>query len=222
MADVMPDVNPPVANPPTRRERARATRLRVMRAAYTLFCEGGYAGTTMADVAEAAGVAVQTVYFTFHTKHELLGSAYELAVLGEADPLPPERQAWHLAAAAEPDVTRALRLLVAGVGEIVARAAPLDTVVRAAGSRDPEALAVWTHHEDLREAGYRGMVEMLRAKAPLRDGLTVDRATDLLLFHLGPHAYVGLVMDRGWSHGEWLDWTAAALLAQLFGVRSGT
>ena len=37
-----------VAPKPTRRERAQATRRRIMRAAYERFCDQGYAGATMA------------------------------------------------------------------------------------------------------------------------------------------------------------------------------
>lgn len=216
----MADVKPLDPAPLSRRDRARATRLRVTKAAYALLCERGYAGTTMADVAAAAGVAVQTVYFTFHTKSELVSSAYELAVLGELDPLPPELQPWYRAAEAESDVRVALRSIVEGAGEIVARAAPLDTVVRASGSHDPEAAAVWVHHEQLRADGYRRMAELLQRKAPLLPSLTLERATDLLLFHIGPHAYLGLVMDRGWSHDEWVEWTVSTILAQLFGIAS--
>ena len=40
-------------------------------------------------------MAVQTVYFTFHTKSELLSRAYDFAVLGEGDPVPPEQTAWY-------------------------------------------------------------------------------------------------------------------------------
>ena len=50
----------------SRRQRAEATHWRIVKAAYTLFCEQGYAGTTMAQIAQAAGVAVQTVYFVSH------------------------------------------------------------------------------------------------------------------------------------------------------------
>ena len=222
MTNAMTDVKRKDQDRPiSRRERARATRLRIMQAAYTLFCERGYAGTTMADVAILAGVAVQTVYFTFHTKVDLLNSAYSLAVLGEQDPAPPESQPWYAAARDEPDVAAALRSLVAGAGWIVARAAPLDTVVRAAGSHDPEAAAVWAHHEQLRVDGYRRMVGLIQQKAPLRAGMTEDRATDLLLFYLGPLTYAGLVMDRGWSHDDWVDWVVATVLEQLLGVGTG-
>jgi AcrR family transcriptional regulator len=191
--------------------------LRIARAAYERFCERGYSGTTMADVARAAGVAVQTVYFAFHTKAELLGGAYDLAVLGELDPRPPNLQPWYLAAAAEPDFCLALRALARGVGEIVRRAAPLETVVRETGRDDPESEAVWEHHEQLRVDGYRAMVALLRAKAPLAPGVTIEIATDLFLFHLGPHAYRGLVMDRGWSHDAWVEWASTSIDRQVFG-----
>ena len=39
----------------TRRERAKVTHWRIVKAAYEAFCEQGYAGTTMVDVAERAG-----------------------------------------------------------------------------------------------------------------------------------------------------------------------
>ena len=57
----------------------------------------------MADIAEASGVAVQTVYFVFHTKTEVLNSAYSLAVMGEDDPAVPQDQPWYRQALAEPE-----------------------------------------------------------------------------------------------------------------------
>src|SRR5689334_20383245 len=79
---------------PTRRQRADQTRRRIVRAAHRLFVDRGYSGATMADIAQAADVAVQTVYFVFHTKVELLQACYETAVLGEDDPKPPPLQPW--------------------------------------------------------------------------------------------------------------------------------
>jgi AcrR family transcriptional regulator len=213
----MNDVKTPPRATLSRRDRARATRARIIRAAYGRFCELGYAGTTMADVAQLAGVAVQTVYFTFHTKAELLAGAYEYAVMGDVDPRPPAMQPWYTAAREEPDVHRAVEILSAGATEIVVRAAPLETVVRATASSDPEAAAVWAYHEKLRKDGYRGMVELLAAKAPLADGMSLERATDLLLLYLGPHPYRGLVVDHGWAVEAWLAWAAESVDRELFG-----
>jgi len=200
----------------SRRDRARATRLRITKAAYTLFCRRGYVGTTMADIAEAAGVAVQTVYFTFHTKSELLSKAYDFAVLGEGDPLPPEQQPWYAAMAAEPDVVAALRHAVEGIGVIMTRATPLDTVVRSTAGSDPETAAVRAFHERWRAQGYRAMLDILSAKADLRAGVTPERASQLLLLYVGMDVYRVLVIDFGWSHHAWVDWTVATLADQLF------
>lgn len=203
----------------SRRQRAEATQWRIVKAAYTLFCEQGYAGTTMAEIAEAAGVAVQTVYFVFHTKAALLNRAYEFAVGGEHERLPPQQQPWYAAMAAEPDLTRALRQLVTGVGEIMRRVTPLVFVARVAADAEPDTARVVAFHEDLRAAGYREVLELLRAKAELRAGLSLDRATDLLLLFVGMDVYHVLVESRGWSHEEWVDWTVAAVAEQIFGRR---
>lgn len=200
-----------------RRDRARATRLRIVKAAYDLFCARGYAGTTMAEVGERAGVAVQTVYFTFHTKRDLLGGAYELAVMGEIDPAPPERQSWYLAAAGSPDLREAIRHIVVGTGEIDRRAVPLDTVIRGAAQSDPDSAAVWQHTEQLRHDGFSRLVGLLAAKRPLRADVDHERATELLLMLLGPGVYRSLVLDYGWPHDAWVRWVADAIEVHLFG-----
>ena len=66
----------------TRAERALATRRRMVKAAYDQFCAQGYAGATVASIAQAAGVAVPTIYYTFGTKAALLAEALGAAVLG--------------------------------------------------------------------------------------------------------------------------------------------
>ena len=200
----------------SRRDRARATRLRITKAAYALFCERGYAGTTMADVAAAADVAVQTVYFTFHTKSELLSRAYDLAVLGEGDPLPPEQQPWHARMIAEPNLVPALRIVVEGIGEILSRATPLDTVVRAGAGSDPDTARIRALHEGWRADGYRRMLDVLSSKAPLRPGVPPERATQLLLLYAGMDVYRVLVMDFGWTHDDWISWTVSAIAEQVF------
>jgi AcrR family transcriptional regulator len=206
----------------SRAERARATRLRMTAAAYELFCERGYAGTTMADIAQAADVAVQTVYFTFHTKRALLSAAYDYAVQGPDDPLPPEEQPWYGRMVAASSVTKAIRLMVVGVGEMLQRVTPLDTIVRASADRDPEPTRVRNLHERMRAQGYREMLEILRAKSGLRSGVTRERATQLLLLYIGMDVYRVLVSDFGWTHDAWIAWTTATLKEQLFGEhRSG-
>src|SRR5688572_17973344 len=68
-----------------RREQAERTRRDIVVAALELFVERGYVGTTMNDIAENAGVAVETVYRAFSSKALVLKSAVEAAVAGGAE-----------------------------------------------------------------------------------------------------------------------------------------
>jgi AcrR family transcriptional regulator len=194
----------------SRRDRARATRLRMIHAAHELFCERGYTGTRMADVAEAAGVAVQTVYFTFHTKAELLKACYDLGVLGEDDPRPPPLQPWYLEMLEAIEPGEAARRFAAGNGSIVQRVAVLDDVVRSA-VHEPDAAAIRGRSEQLRREGYADVVAHFKKRFGLRTGLTARRATDLLLMLGGPAVYRTLVVEYGWSHAAYVDWLARTL-----------
>lgn len=217
----MDPVKPPDSLLSPRRRRAQATRSRITKAAEALFRDRGYAGTTMADIAEAAGVAVQTVYFIFHTKTDVLSSTYDLAVRGDGDPVPPQDQEWYRRAVAEPRVALAVRSVVEGAGEIVRRVAPLDLAVRTAAASDPDAARFLARNEQMRVDGYRQMVDFLFTKAKPRADVSPERATDALLFLVSPAAYRALVVERGWSHAEWVAWTSETLTAQVFGVPRG-
>jgi len=201
----------------SRRGRAKATQWRIVKAAYQLFCDQGYVGTTMAEIAEAAGVAVQTVYFGFHTKATLLSRAYDFAVMGD-EPQVTQQQPWYLAMAAEPDVTAALRHFLTGVGEITRRVTPLSSAAHVAADGDPDTARVIALHDRMQADAYREIAELLSTKAPLSAAFDMERATDLLLLYAGTELYEVLVERRGWSHDEWLTWTEAALAQQLFGI----
>jgi AcrR family transcriptional regulator len=207
----MADVNPA---PPSRRDRARATRLRVIHAAQKVFTGHGYAGARMIDIAAEAGVAVQTVYFTFHTKAELLQACYELAVLGEDGPRPPPAQAWYAAMLEATDGRAALRHFAEGNSAIAARVALLDDVVRAA-AHEPDAAQVRAHNERLRRDGYTRVVGHLAGRFRLRADLDPASAVDILLTLAGPATYRCLVADYGWPHDRFVEWLAATLSQQL-------
>src|SRR5262249_53569296 len=75
-------------NAPRRREAAQATRRAIVAAATRLFVERGYAATTMAAIAEAAGVSHETVYATFGPKPALFRHLVEIALAGMEEPVP--------------------------------------------------------------------------------------------------------------------------------------
>ena len=63
------------ASPLRERQRA-ATRAAVIEAAADRFVDQGYAATSIAEIARAAGVSPETVYGTFGTKREVLRAAW--------------------------------------------------------------------------------------------------------------------------------------------------
>src|SRR5690348_4176363 len=126
----------PVKTPKTRREKAAQTRARMVEAAHAVFVEEGYAGARMADIAARARVAVQTLYFTFHTKPGLLPACYDRAGLGP-DGLPPRQQPFFHAIMAARSGRSALAAFAEGNGAIVARVAAIDEVARGA-QHEPE------------------------------------------------------------------------------------
>lgn len=185
----------------------------MIHAAQEVFTSHGYAGARMTDIADEAGVAVQTVYFTFHTKAELLQACYELAVLGEDDPGPPAAQPWHAAMLEAADAQAAIRHFAEGNSAIVARVALLDDVVRSA-AHEPDAAQVRAHNEQLRREGYTRIISHLAGRFGLPAGLDPADATDILLTLAGPATYRSLVADYGWPHDRFVDWLTATLSQQ--------
>src|SRR5260370_22165894 len=72
--------------------QAAQTRLDVLTAARELFPERGYAGTTINEIATAAGVAVETIYRSFGSKAALFKGVLQAAIAGAAEraAIPPE------------------------------------------------------------------------------------------------------------------------------------
>lgn len=196
-----------------RRERTQATRQRMVAAAYRLFCARGYS-VPLTDIAVEAGVAVQTLYFTFHTKIALLTAALEMAVLGEGETRAPHEREWFDALADEIDPRKALRHMVEGTKAIYPRVAPLRDTLR---SGDEEVRALWENSERLRVDGYRKVIDALARKGPFREGLDADSALDVLLALLSPDLYLFLARDRGWSPDRWERWITTTLVEALYG-----
>src|SRR5687768_5265272 len=96
----------------------------------------------MDAIAQRAQVAVQTVYFVFHTKGELLRALTESTAAGSSDPRPVPEQSWFLEAQEASDPTRAVALVVENGTDVLSRLAPLIEAIRTASPSDRD-LADW-------------------------------------------------------------------------------
>jgi AcrR family transcriptional regulator len=185
-----------------------ATRARIVAAAAPLFVRNGYVETTMADLARAAGVAVQTLYLSFGSKAAVL----EAALAPEADDQPNE---WLAALRAEPSGPAALRRYVVHVAAQVERSYPLDAALRAAAA-DPDPAELLNRSRRAALATHAQAVDELAEKPGFTTRISLQRATEVLAALLSPETYGLLVVTQGWTMPDWAEWVGAHLAVDLF------
>jgi AcrR family transcriptional regulator len=200
---------------PLREASARATRAAIIGAATRLFVEQGYAVTSVDAVAEAAGVSRATVFATFGGKAALLKAAYDVALVGDDEPIALPDRPRSKEVQAEPDAAR----LVEGYAEILTdisgRLAPIYEAVRGAASADPEAREVWEKIQAERRIGGTNVVKLITARKALRKHLDREAAGDLVWVLNDPGLYFMLVHRRRWSPARFQSWLAETLKTQL-------
>lgn len=199
---------------PTRADRARQTRHRMLNSARELFITDGYAATTMERIADDAGVAVQTLYYTFRTKGQLLCEVVEMTAAGDGDAARVAQPAWVQGMLTATSGQRVLALAVEHGADIFVRAAPLWPAVTAAAA-DPRVEHYWRSVTANRRAGQGQMVARLAELGSLRHGLDPDRATDVVGVLFGHDVFGSLVTEAGWSVPEYKAWLFTTLVQQL-------
>lgn len=215
MTDVKAPSSRPASSPPTRRERAQATRRRIIEAALVRFRGKGYAATTMETIAADAGVAVQTIYFTFHTKAELLLAAVTVAGGEPGAPEDPAERAWFGRVMTASSGTRRLALIVELGNEIYRRVGPLVPAVRAAASVDPDVDLAWQGLAARRRDGMRQVIDVFARRNELRAGLDSTLALDLLFGLQRAETYLAFTEECGWPIERYKAWQFATLARHL-------
>jgi AcrR family transcriptional regulator len=200
----------------TRQQRAQDTRARICDAAEALFQERGYSETTMAAIAKGAGVAVQTVYFVFHTKGLLLlevlvRAAHERSVSLAEKPRPTFVEM----VLAEQDPQRQLALLVEHFVDLIERVAPLWPYVQVATEGDAELTARLQEIVERRRAGIEQLCAMLEARNVLRVPAHVAAATLFLV--LNPELSALSSSSLHWQATHYKAWAWQLAVVQLLG-----
>jgi len=202
---------------PRRQEQAAATRRQILEAAERLFQEQGYAATTMAAMAAAAGVALKTVYLSFEPKSCVLRALWHLRLRGEDDGVPVPQRDWYGAVLTEPDAERQLSTTAARSREVKERAGWLFEVLRSGAAVDPDIAELWGRIQVEFRAVLLGLAQSLQAKGALRDGLDPERAADVAWTLNHPDVWLLLVRDCGWTPAEWEAWFLDSCRSQLLG-----
>ncbi|MCA2216008.1 TetR/AcrR family transcriptional regulator [Jidongwangia harbinensis] len=199
----------------TRAEQARATRRRIVAAATEQFVARGYGATLLDQVADQAGVAVQTVYFHFGNKRTLLRHVMDVAAVGDDEPVPLLERPWFTRLQQEPEPRRIIELWLTSGRQILHRTAPLMRVMRGATGTDPDLAAQWQTHQQQARAAYGLLVELLAARDALRPGLDLEQARDIAFTIASVETYLQFTDVCGWTPEEWQERTAAILTASL-------
>ena len=194
-----------------RRRAAQARRRVIVDVALRRMLADGYAGTTVAAIAEEAGVSVETVYKGFGGKAGLVRAMWERGLAGEG---PTPAAARSDAASAHLGDPREVIARWTEIGmEVAPRAAPILLMVRAAASADPDLRDVLARIES---AALARMDHNARAIGRhLRPGVTVAHARDVLVAYTEPVLYDLLVTRQGWSLREYADFQRRCIEAQL-------
>ena len=200
---------------PVRAEQMENTRRRAIDAAHRLFVARGYAGTTIAAVAEQAGVSPETIYASLGGKRGLLEGVIERAIMGP-EGLIIEQQTWRSEVALRPTAGGRLRGWIAASCRTLARTSPIHAVIR--GAADREEFAV-----ELRERLLRRRLDESTAitaeylHGALRPGLTLGDAAQRYAALVSPEMYHLCVAELGWAPRQHQQWLTQLLHAELLG-----
>ena len=162
----------------SRRESAEETRRRILDASRAMFCEKGYAGTSMQVIAQAAGISLDTVYASVGKKPALFALLVESAISGADVAIPAEERDYVQAIRSEPDVKRKLAIYAAALRSIQARLAPLFRVLQEAATQDAGLSALWNSIAERRARNMKLLAKDLAETGKLRRDLGLDTVAD--------------------------------------------
>lgn len=198
-----------------RRAHAQRNRDAVLDAAERQFLATGYAATTIASIAAEARVSVETVYKAFGGKPGLVREIYERGLTGPG-PVPSYERSDEMRER-ETDPKTIMRNWGVLTTEVAAKVTPIRLLMRAAADTDPEIAAVLRQAAVEQADRMRHHAEFLASRGYLRSGMTVERATDILFTCSSVEIYEVLVLQRGWSPGEFARFVGDFMIATLLG-----
>ena len=198
-----------------RQNQARETRVAILAAARAQFLEHGYAATTVGEIAAAVGVSVETVYKAFANKAGLLKAMFDVAIVGDDEPIPLQQREMVARIHAESDGRKKLAIYGGAYAARAERAVPVQLLVRDAAASDPGARAVLDQLNQERLAGMTAFARHLSDAKVLRGGVRAADARDVLWLFTAPEAYERLVIERGWTRKRFGTWITQQLVAAL-------
>ncbi|MBS0450663.1 MAG: TetR/AcrR family transcriptional regulator [Proteobacteria bacterium] len=195
----------------TRTETAERTRSRILEAGKFLFARKGIDATTVAQIAERAGVSVPTVYATVKSKSGLLDALMRESLFG-----PRFRLAQEALDGVQDPVRRLAMSAQVARAIYEGEAAELSFLIKSSAF-SPELRKTIQSFENLRRKMQAQRIEALFAARRARKGLIPETAAALLWTYTSREVYQKLVIESGWTpdaYQAWLEQTLVEALAQ--------
>jgi AcrR family transcriptional regulator len=196
-----------------RREQAARNRDAALDAAERLFLERGYAGTSIASIAQDAGLSVQTIYKVFGSKSGLVKAIYFRGLLGKGDDPAYERS--DAMREREVDPRKIMRQWGALTTEVASVVSPIRLLMRSAALADPEMEALLRETDEDRLERMRHHARFLKERGYLREGVTLEQATDVLWTCSSVEIYDLLVVQRDWPLPRFANFVADFMITAL-------
>ena len=203
----------------TRAEQARETRRRIVAAAREAFIETGFDTTTMATVAERAGVSVETIYKKFRSKGGLARVVLDTAIAGDDEPIAMPNRPAAKSIADAPNASEMLRRYTRHARGIYERLGSLTTVLLVARAGDTELQELRRESDAQRLHAATLLAGSMRRTGQLRDELDDDHVRDAIWTLNSPEVHSLLTTDRGWSAAEYERFLTDSLTALLIDDR---
>jgi AcrR family transcriptional regulator len=196
-----------------RREQAEETRSRIIGAAHNLFVARGYGRTTMAEVARAAGVAVETVYAAYRNKATLLRQVWYSAMRGDEEDVRLLDRPEIRAVLAEPDLAKRLRTHAVVMTSVFRRITPLFRALQGAASSESAAAAILAEFDARRldAAGHFARAAAATGKLAISE----EECRDVLAATLDGALWHRLVEERGWTDERFAGFLSSMWIATL-------
>ena len=197
-----------------REEKAAATRRRVLDTAAACFTERGYEGTSLARIAERAGVSIDTVQAT-GAKSEILLGAFERAFVGVETSTALSGGTPFEELLAIEDPREMLRAIIHASVTAVAGTRALWWAFRGAAASDPVVHETFQGLIARRHADNVAVLQLAQLRgAPIDD---VERTATRGELSLTQETYTHFVDDNGWSEEDYLAWVEAQMELIVFG-----
>lgn len=196
-----------------RRAEAGVRRQRVIDSARELFLQRGFAATSIADIAAAAGVSPQMIYAAFGGKAGILARVVDITAGGDdEDVLLRERPASIVAQAID-DPRERLRAMARQSADLNERVGPVLAIVDSASGADE---SVGELREQIGAAIREDTLAVARTSLrDLRADHTIEEVADVLRTLAGHRTWQSLVVEGGWSQRRYSAWLEDTLVRSL-------